>query len=67
MPNQRKKGKKGISVYVPEAIKNALVQEAEKQGVPMSDLITRIYRDALMQRGYKIGRASCRERVFRPV
>lgn len=54
MPNQRKKGKKGISVYVPEAIKNALVQEAKKQGVPMSDLITRIYRDALTERGYNL-------------
>lgn len=54
MPNQRKKGKKGISVYVPEAIKDALVQEAEKQGVPMSELITKIYRDALSQRGYNM-------------
>ena len=54
MPNQRKKGKKGISVYVPEDIKNALVHEAERLRIPMSELVTRIYRDALEQRGYKI-------------
>ena len=54
MPNQRKKGKKGISVYVPEDIKNALVHEAERLGIPMSELVTRIYRDALEQRGYQI-------------
>ena len=54
MPNQRKKGKKGISVYVPEDIKNALVHEAERLSIPMSELVTRIYRDALEQRGYQI-------------
>lgn len=62
MPNQRHKDKKGISVYVPTEIKDALTQEAEMLGMPMSELITRIYRDALVQRGYKInGEKECKQ------
>ena len=62
MPNQRHKDKRGISVYVPTEIKDALTQEAEAQGVPMSELIIRIYRDALSQRGYKVnGDKECKQ------
>ena len=54
MPNQRKKDKRGISVYVPRTIKNALVEEAEKRGVPMSELITELYRAELERLGYNL-------------
>lgn len=54
MPNQRKKDKRGISVYVPSAIKNALAEEAERRGVPMSELITELYRAELERLGYNL-------------
>ena len=54
MPNKRNKDKRGISVYVPNQIKDALVAEAERRGVPMSELVTEIYRAELSRLGYNI-------------
>lgn len=54
MPNKRDKKKRGISVYVPIEIKSALVSEAERLKIPMSELITKFYTDALEARGYKL-------------
>lgn len=55
MPNQRNKNKSGISVYVPDEIKDALKTEAQKRNLPMSELVTNIYRDKLSELGYDIG------------
>lgn len=54
MPNQRKKDKRGISVYVSDKIKAALVAEAERRGVHMSELVTEIYRLELERLGYDL-------------
>lgn len=54
MPNKRKKTKRGISVYVPDKIKDALVAEAERRGVHMSELVTEIYRAELERLGYNL-------------
>ena len=52
MPNQRSKGKRGMSVYVPEDMKEAIRLEAERQGVSMGTLVKQIYFEALSKRGY---------------
>ena len=54
MPNQRKKSKKGISVYVPGIVHDSLRAEAEKIGITLSEYVTRLYREELKRRGYKI-------------
>lgn len=54
MPNKRKKTKRGISVYVPDEIKRALVAEAERRGIPMSKLVTELYRAELERLGYNL-------------
>ena len=54
MPNKRNKNKRGISVYVPNPIKDALVAEAKRRGVPMSELVTEFYRAELSRLGYKV-------------
>ena len=54
MPNQRKRTKRGISVYVPDTIKEALVAEAARRGVHMSELVTEIYRAELLRLGYDL-------------
>lgn len=43
-----------MSVYVPSDIKAAIVEEATKQGISMSVLVTRFYRDKLRSLGYDI-------------
>lgn len=43
-----------MSVYIPSDIKSAIEAEAKKQGVPMSVLVTRFYRDKLRSLGYDI-------------
>ncbi len=59
MPNKRSKDKRSVSVYVPAEVKEALESESRRLGVPMSELITRFYRDALEQRGYKFDKEEC--------
>ena len=54
MPNQRKKTKRGISVYVPEEIKDALRAECMRRGVTLARLVTEIYRSELRKLGYTI-------------
>ena len=54
MPNQRSKGKSGMSVYIPEDMKEAIKTEADRQGVPMSTLVQQIYFEALTKRGYNL-------------
>lgn len=54
MPNKRKNDKCGISVYVPSEIKKALKAEANRIGKPMSELITELYREKLVELGYEI-------------
>jgi len=54
MPNQRDKNKSGISVYVPDEIKDALKTEAHKRNLPMSEFVTDIYRDKLSELGYDL-------------
>lgn len=54
MPNQRKKDKKGISVYVPDKIKAALAAESKRRGIPMSELVTEFYKTALEKLGYDL-------------
>ena len=54
MPNQRDKSKKGVSVYVPDTIKNALKAEAQKRNLTMSEFVTAIYKDKLSEFGYDV-------------
>lgn len=54
MPNQRKKTKRGISVYVPSEIKRALATEAARRGIRMSVLVTELYRAELERLGYNL-------------
>lgn len=54
MPGQRNSDKRGMSVYVPSDIKDAIEAESKKQGVPMSVLVTRFYRSKLRSLGYSI-------------
>ena len=53
MPNVRASNKRGISVYVPDEIKAALANEALARGIPLSQLVTQIYVEAIKHFGAK--------------
>jgi predicted transcriptional regulator len=47
MPNKRKAGKRALSTWVPEELKQELERLARSRGVPLSAVVEEILRDEL--------------------
>ena len=53
MPNQRKRGKKLVGAFMPEAEKKMLEAAAERKGLTLADLVRQLIDKHLEDRKYK--------------
>ena len=47
MPNKRKKGRDQVNAWVPAELKQALRKISESEGVPLSDVVSRILKEQI--------------------
>lgn len=47
MPNIRKKGKKSLNAWIPEADRDRLDELAEAEGITVTDIITRLVKEEI--------------------